>query len=204
MAGQPRRRAIAVELDIRTRNSCDEDETELDYVSQWVEGGKTLIKLATEIGEASGFDVTVPALASYLRSKFGQAAVDRITSARKASAHTLVEEALEIVDGATATTEGLRHADMRAKSRQWMAERYNRAELGGDRQPVVQINIATLHLDAMRARSFASGPRAFISDGSHVDNPQLGSESHTSELADVIVHDIATSDATVSVGSAPA
>jgi len=186
LAGNPRRRAIAVELEIRARNTADDEtHTPLDYVAEWVESGKTLVKLALELSNASNTDVTVPAIMAYLRKQYGHQAVDqRVTNARKASAHTLAEEALQIVDDADdGDANTLRKAEMQANKRLWMAERFNRAELGNERGVSVQINVGSLHLDAMRVRTLEPRALAFISDSSHTNDPD------STAIPDAIVSD---------------
>jgi hypothetical protein len=191
VAGQPRRRAIAVELEIRARNTADDEgHTALDYVSEWVESGKTLTKLALELGEKTGFEISVPSILGYLRKEFGGSLVDqRITNARKASGHTLAEEALQIVDDADdSDANTLRKAEMQANKRLWLAERFNRTELGNDKSVAVQINVGSMHIDALRSRVVESRALAFISDGTHT-NDQVGATGSAIVADATVVND---------------
>ena len=83
----------------------------------------------------------------------------RFAEARKTSAHSLVEDATEIVDeteGAQMQVE-VTSAKERAGHRRWLAERYNREDYGAPDPTIqVQVNVATLHLDALKAHG---GPR---------------------------------------------
>lgn len=171
MAGQPRKRAVATELEIRARNVAeDESYTVLDYVVDWTESGKTLTKLATEISKATGHDISIAILNSVLRNAYGDAAIERVQAARKVGAHTMVDDAIDLVDNAsTSSSEDLRKADMQAKVRQWTAERFNPDAFGSQKGVKVQINVGVLHLDAMRQRAIqlseqAECTRAFTSD----------------------------------------
>lgn len=69
---------------------------------------------------------------------------------RSQAAHVLAEDSLEILDSASPATISVDRE--RARTRQWMAERYNRAELGDTKQIGVQLNIGQLHLEALQTR----------------------------------------------------
>lgn len=68
------------------------------------------------------------------------------------ASHLMVEESLQIVDAEALTSVDVSRAASRAKSRQWIAGKYNRAAYGESREPTVSISIGSLHLDALRAR----------------------------------------------------
>ena len=77
---------------------------------------------------------------------------------RAQAAHVLAEDALEILDEASPASISVDRE--RARTRQWLAERYNRAEFGDNsKQANVTLNVGQLFLDAMRAPRAADPAR---------------------------------------------
>ena len=63
----------------------------------------------------------------------------------------MAEEALSIVDAPADTNVEVSRASSRAKSRMWMAEKWNRQDYGQDKGVTLNISTGSLHLDALRA-----------------------------------------------------
>ena len=163
----PRRRALIHALDNRTREYFEGDDSmsHLDYVVEWVESGKTLRDLVRQLGKEAGIVDMLPAmLTNYLRREWPEAP-RRLQEARRHGAHLLVEEAVDISDDTVESAAEAAQARNRMSSRHWMAERYNRDELGGSKAPAVQVNLGVgdLHLAALRARAFTSLPDQAVS-----------------------------------------
>lgn len=164
MAGRARLQALKDELDQRVRRTFDTDDSEawkgnappshLDYVCAWYESGKTGKALALDLATKLKLDVTYESLMRYLRNAFGDAATEQaLSSARVRASHCMAEEAIEIVDDADETTKaGVSKALARARSRQWMAERYNPSTFGQSKGVNVAISLPGLYLDALKAR----------------------------------------------------
>lgn len=159
----------------------------LDYVCQWLEGGQTMLELTDAISEELQLPIARTAILYYLRSIFGTEADRRIAVARRQSGHGLVEDAKGILDTTAvgATREELQAAKQRADVRLWMAERYNREELGGQKVPQVTINLGVLHLDAMRHRAIeaAAHPVPAPVTSSVLPSGQMSDNGTHAELA---------------------
>lgn len=136
----------------------------LDYVCAWIEGGRTLVELTASVQRKVKSQLGEMTITATLRHLFGKATVaERYAQARADSAVALADHAVEIIDEAsTASREELKKAVARSEVRQWLASKYNRAVFG-DAPPsvAVQVNIPSLHLDALRQRESAavSAPR---------------------------------------------
>lgn len=157
MAGQPRKRAMILDLERRTREHFEDNEhTVLDYVEAWTENGDTLVKLADDIAEsaAEGKDLTPAQITRYLNSTFGEVQVKaRLDLARQRGAHMLVERRQEDISSVT-DKDDVPAEKLRNDMSIWLAGKWNRAELGEQRANVqVQVNVGQLHLDAMRLRN---------------------------------------------------
>lgn len=158
MAGRARHAALTAELTKRAHEEFDwrpgDDETEpthLQYVCWWLEGARTLKALCEDISACLGWIVDPAALQRYLRGIWGETAESEIDAARTRASHLYAEDAISIVDEDQSDNVGVSRAASRARSRQWLAERYNRAKYGNQAGPVVAISIGQLHLDALRA-----------------------------------------------------
>lgn len=122
-----------------------------EAVMGMLEEGKAIARIcaATGLGKK--------ALTEWLEAPERAALASR---ARARAADALVAESLEIVDEAgtidpetlerVVTSEAIQHAKLRATTRQWIAERWNR-DVYGAPKTTVQVNIGQLHLDALRA-----------------------------------------------------
>lgn len=160
MAGRPRRQALIIELEKRTREwaqTHDEEQAgiydHLDYAESWIASGKTLTKLADDIGESVGFELSRDMLKRYLSEGRKDEANKRLAEARNDGAFGLVDQAMQLVDDAnTSDKEKLTKAKMQAETRLWAAERYNKRDLGKAADVQINLNMNTLHLDALRVR----------------------------------------------------
>lgn len=159
MAGRARHHALTEELERRTKDVFDPDPedavqpTSLDYVCHWIESGQTSKALAADVSQSLPFTVDYAGLMRYLNVVHGEENVAKaIETARVKSSFALAEEALAIVDEKAETSAEIARAASRARSRQWMAERYNQQRFGQNKGVNVQINVGELHLDALRAR----------------------------------------------------
>lgn len=198
MAGQPKARRLEIELTVRAKQ-IDDNATTLDAVCAWLEKGGTVVSLAKDVGDAVGEEYSVDVIYAYLKRVYGKGEYTRrFAAARKEGSHAVVEEATQILDDLPNSADRDRVAVAKAQAdiRLWRAERYNRAELGGDKQVAVQINVGSLHIDAMRQRAIegseiAAPSRAFISDAS---SPALPSTTNDTTVVDyqVISDDSAT------------
>jgi hypothetical protein len=183
MAGQPKKRAMIAELSKRALEECGDAEAHLEYVVDWVKGGKTLVELASDLSvslhmriviDGSIFeDITARMVTKHLNTKYPETAGALLAAARREGAHGMVAQAMQIADEVPADREQIAKAKLRVDTRLWAAERWNRDELGKAPEVALQLNINALHLDAMRvqripakesAESAASiaGARAFI------------------------------------------
>jgi len=161
MAGRPRVRAAALELEQRAREmraAGVDGATELDYVCDWVAGGGTLTSLVKELNATASAEVQRSQVMTALWQRFGRDEVSRrLAGARPDGAHAMVEEALAIVDSleereGLVTKEDVARAKARADVRHWTATRWNPSELGDQKPAVtVTVNANLLHLDALRA-----------------------------------------------------
>lgn len=147
------------ELERRTREWTETQDVELgelghlDYAESFVASGGTMVRLADEISDAVGFEISRDMLKRYLAEGRRDEANKRLAEARHDGAHGLVEEAMRIVDDApTGDKEQLAKAKMKAETRLWAAERWNRNDLGRSAEVSIVVNNNTLHLDAMRKR----------------------------------------------------
>jgi hypothetical protein len=170
MAGQPRKRALALELEQRTRLRFEDDEhTMLDYVADWCEGG-TLVGLAADIAgggldpetdeprqkHAILGDLKGSQISKLLASKYGSDVVQqRLDASRRIFAGELVETAIEDATNVAADRDAIAKLRVQNDARFWAAERFNRERFGQPKQQGVVINIGSLHIDAMRRRTIA-------------------------------------------------
>lgn len=157
MAGRPKRRALALELERRaSAYFADRDDasdvTPLAYVCAWIENGGTITSLAADMT-----DVTRERLSTYLHSIYGEnEARSRLARARVRSADAHSEAGLQAIADAGLSKEEISKASAIARQRNWMAEKFNRAEFGQSPAATVSISLGSLHLDALRAFHGAS------------------------------------------------
>ncbi|MEI6283258.1 MAG: hypothetical protein WCP82_11200 [Alphaproteobacteria bacterium] len=94
---------------------------------------------------AGGMGVSPAMLSEWLRSDPERGAL--LSQARTVAAQSLAEQSLTISDGAS--PEGVQVARLQVETRKWLASKYDVGTFG-DKQTGVQINIGSLHLDALR------------------------------------------------------
>ena len=163
MAGRARLAALTDELSKRTLDCFDIDPIDvtlgsvqrpshLEYVSAWVERGQTIKDLAKDLADSLRIDITYDALMRYLRQSFGEQETDAaLSQARARASHAMAEEALAIVDAPAVDKTDVARAASRARSRQWMAERWNQAQYGSQKGVSVNVSVSSLHLSALQA-----------------------------------------------------
>jgi hypothetical protein len=188
MAGRARAKALADELARRTADYFELSDaiageetthTTLDYVADWVESGNTLKELAASLTTTLEHEVTYARLMATLREEHGAGTVEeRLDASRARASHSLAEHALELVDAKADTNVEVSRAASRARTRQWMAERYNPSKYGQSKGVSVSVSVGSLHLDALRHLSTIVTPAS---------QHALPSPAHNSdELAQVI------------------
>jgi hypothetical protein len=159
MSGKPKRRAIEVALEARTRDYFEIPDGEpcpqsiMDYAVAWVENGSTLRRLADDLSIELGFTVWQGAMVTLLLQVGGDVSENerRLKNARARGANAVVEDAQAIVDEPAADQVAVSQAASRARVRLWTAERWNRDEYGKSPEVQVAISAGSLHLEAMRA-----------------------------------------------------
>lgn len=152
MAGQPIKRALIAELERRGKLE-DPPLSGLDYVCEWVAGGQTMRDLVRDVNVTTKLDLNLDTtlLSSYVNAtKEGK---QKMIQARAAAAHILAEQGMEILDDADEDRDAIAKAKGRAEYRRWLAGAWNREAYGQQQAQVsVNVNLAQLHIDAMRKR----------------------------------------------------
>lgn len=143
-------------LEQRTRDYFEDNEhTVLQYVEAWTENGATLVSLAAEIAEdeRDAADLEPAQLTRYLHSVFGEVQVKTtLDLARQRGAHMLVERRQDAIADVT-DKDRVPAEKLRNDMAQWLAGKWNKVEMGESKATVsVQLNVAQLHIDAMRQR----------------------------------------------------
>lgn len=172
MAGQPKKRALAEALELRTRDTFEGEEnadsfTHLDYVEFWQASGNTITQLADELKVEPEF------ISRYLSRTFGHDHTrQRLRDARLRGAERIGDKALTVAT--TATSENHNVARLQVSTLQWTAEKWNPIDYGKNQAPQTVVNIGQLHLNALRnpltggssVGAVGNAPaRAFIEDG---------------------------------------
>src|SRR5690606_3859770 len=82
----------------------------------------------------------------------------RWNEAKKLAAHAHVEDATELLENSRPVTSGeAQHLRSRAEHKKWLAKVYNREEYGDEQGRIdLNLNIGSLHLDALRAAGNAN------------------------------------------------
>lgn len=164
MAGQPKRRAMIAELSKRSLEDLDDAGAHLEYVADWVKSGRTIVELANSISDSlhltetvgnelrnhTVYGINARMVSKYLVTTWPETATAAMAGARQEGAHGLVAEAMSIADEVSADREEIAKAKLRVDTRLWAAERWNRDELGKAPETVLNVNLNTLHLEAMR------------------------------------------------------
>lgn len=170
MAGRARSKALRECLDSRAADYFDADDTphtSLDYVCDWVESGKTLKELAADLTTELEHDVPYARLIATLREQYGETTVEeRLEASRVRASHPMAEEALSLVDAPADSNVDVSRAASRARTRQWLAEKWNRKAYGQDKGVSVSVSIGSLHLDALRSMPARPAAMAEIVTGS--------------------------------------
>lgn len=122
-----------------------EGKTVLDFVCDWLAGGRTVVQLAKDIGHSRD---TVRRVTYDCDEK--EIVDERLRAARAAGAAILVEEAASIADDATENRDAIAKANLRVSVRQWIAGRHNKEQFGDQKSVGLTINIGQLHLDSLR------------------------------------------------------
>lgn len=177
MAGQPKKRVVAAELERRAQEIADErtpSPTILDYAEHYVSSGSSLAKLADEIGGALGMDVQREMVRRLVYACDEERAEERLTRARTRGADGLAEQAVDLIDLAPLERDAISKARAQSEVRQWLASRWNRERYGDSKAPSVVISIGSLHLDALRARP-AHAQLAPVENGSGENHLELTS-----------------------------
>jgi hypothetical protein len=176
MAGQPKRRAMLAELERRTREELGDESTHLDYAEYWLESGKTMYDLARSISGALGMQVMYASLNRYIES-LSENARDRLSHARARGAHPLVEQAISITSRKI-VKEDVPLAKLRADTRLRVAAMWNRDEFGA-KPSQVNINLNTLHIDALR-QAYIAPPTQSLAIADAIDTEyELLSDDNT-------------------------
>ncbi len=209
MAGHPRVKRVMADLKLLAQAELDgevDEPTGLDFAEHWITNGGTMIGLAKKLQDASKLDsqgeytpvLEGGGLARMLRRTFGEAATDQMLGrARARGSHAMVEDTHVIADEAVATSEDAARARNRIGTRQWAAAAYERGTFGQRGNTVaVQVNLGSLHLDAMRQRTLDR--RAIeqlevkLADGQLTDGSTVV-EAQVDPALDDVRDDVATS-----------
>lgn len=158
MAGQPKKRAMIEELERRTREEFGvaSTETHVDYALEWVASGGTVFSLAESIAGAKGIKLMRSTLDKYLRDLEPEW-VSKSRDARARGSHSMVEQAAALADTAdTMDKDRVPGAKLKIDSKLKVAAMFNREEFGERKGNTLVVNVANLHLDAMRRRKLPS------------------------------------------------
>lgn len=141
---------MIAELDRLTRAEFgSEPATHLDYAEFRVASGSTILQLAGELSAVVGAPIHREALSKYLASLERESDTEgTLARARARGAHAIAEHTLALAD--SATDETVQATTLQIRTRQWLAERWNAAELGQLKGPSVTVNINSLMLEALR------------------------------------------------------
>jgi hypothetical protein len=153
MAGQPRKRAMILELERRAK--AFDESTVLEYATDWVGGGKTLLDLTADINKSLKLGDTYVSrnmVSSYLNGLEG--GLKALADARLEAGHSLADDSLRIVDEPVESKEEVAANKLRAEQRTKLAGFWNRGVYGQQQQGIsVQFNLGESHLDALRLRN---------------------------------------------------
>lgn len=148
MTGTPKKRALIGEMARRIIAELPDkpDATPLDYVCWRIANGETLRAVARSFG------VSPQMVIELVDNAVGaDARRDGFARAREIGAHQLAEEAIEISDAASPSDANV--ATLQVRTRQWVAERWNRREFGTQPGTQVNVSIGALMLEALKAPS---------------------------------------------------
>ena len=112
----------------------------LDRLSQ----GETILSLARSLGVShTGFYDWI--------DRGGEARASALARARARGGRSLAEQTIEIADAAT--PQDAQVAKLRVDTRRWLASKQAPDEYGDKQQPLVNIDLGSMALDALRKRS---------------------------------------------------
>jgi hypothetical protein len=117
--------------------------TILDRLSE----GETILSLAKSLG------VSHTAFYDWIE-RGGEARASALTRARARGGRSLAEQTLEIAD--SASPQDAQVAKLRVDTRRWLASKQAPDEYGDKQQPLVNIDLGSMALDALRKRSVVS------------------------------------------------
>ncbi len=149
-----------------------------DWVFEFVAEGLSMKKVAEKVGASSRGML-------YLWIGKDEERQAKLRKARELSAHSVAEDAGEILDD-LAEEDHITSADVslatgRVKYRQWLAEMRNRTEFGSSAGVQVNVSVGDLHLDALRRHS-AAAIAARVEEP--VEDAEYEIEEESSELGD--------------------
>lgn len=113
----------------------------VDRIIERHANGETLGSIAAELGVSRGF-------MSWKINKV-PGVKERLAEARRMRADVLAEEALSLADGVPEDAMAIRKVQTQVDVRKWLAG-VNDPERYGTQKAAVQVNIGSLHLDALR------------------------------------------------------
>lgn len=140
----------------------DDQHNALDYAVAWIERGRTLVALAAAITKAINgdgpmkpgqFEISRHMLSSYLDEIGGEGTSARLTAARRAGAHGLVEEGIQTLDDASDDRDVINANVRRLEARERIASVWNKEFAKAGNQTNVMLSFGQLHLDALRSRA---------------------------------------------------
>lgn len=152
MPGRPLRRAIHAELLRRAQAELGNTANALDYGEHWTASGRTMTELAVDVSNALALTVSREACraAIYSDESAPGEAEQRLRQARARGSHGLQEDAKAIVDSAPVNRDWIAKAKLQADIRDRIARSWNREEWGETKQPLLTVNVGSLHLDSLR------------------------------------------------------
>ena len=115
----------------------------------------------TVLGVARALGISHTAFYDWV-DRVGEARAAALARARARGGQSLAEETLEIADAAS--PQEAQVAKLRVDTRRWLASKMAPDEYGDKQQPLVNIDLGSLALDALRKRS-ASNTQALTDEG---------------------------------------
>lgn len=108
-----------------------------------------------------------------------------VARARRQGAAAMASDALDIADELQEhpTADPVRVANLRINQRQWLAARYNREQFGDSAKVAVQINVADMHLTALRAGTELALP---VIEGEACELPPSEEDAEPTSLNDLL------------------
>lgn len=145
---------MVTELTRRAREYFETEDSEptpslVDYAVAWIEDGGTLVSLAREITTDALIEIRREMLSNYLNKTEGEEGAARLARARARGAHSIAERGYDALLTAT-DDDASKLAERANRAGQWLAERWNREELGKAPDTVVAISAHDLHLHALQ------------------------------------------------------